>query len=159
MASTDTAPRAAIPLFSLGFRPFFLGAGIWAAIAHFANFELGWIAWGVGALAGLGVRVAADNEATDMGGVVAVLCAIIGLSAGKYAAVYMDVNEITSEFGFDSDPEHAAHVRHGQVPLPDVHAGGARRERHAEWRPERCRRGSLRAVGSSVVSEVPTKSP
>jgi hypothetical protein len=32
-----------------------IGAGIWAVIAYFTGFELGWIAWGVGLLVGVGV--------------------------------------------------------------------------------------------------------
>ena len=35
------------------------GVVIWVLIGYFAHYEVGWIAWGVGFLTGLGVRYAA----------------------------------------------------------------------------------------------------
>ena len=35
-----------------------IGAAIWAGIVYAIHVEIGWLAWGVGALVGLGVRLA-----------------------------------------------------------------------------------------------------
>ena len=37
----------------------FIGACVWLAIAHFANMEIGWIAWAIGFLVGFSVRYVA----------------------------------------------------------------------------------------------------
>jgi len=76
-----------------------VGAMIWAAISYFANTEIGWIAWGVGGLVGLCVRVAAGNE--DEGplpGVGAAAIAIGSVLLGKYLAIHMAVASIAGGF-------------------------------------------------------------
>ncbi|NOZ39633.1 MAG: hypothetical protein GXP24_05340, partial [Planctomycetes bacterium] len=54
-----------------------VGAAIWAAVAYFANLEIGYIAWGIGGL--VGVAVAATGKNTTLAGVVAVLITIASL--------------------------------------------------------------------------------
>jgi len=73
-----------------------IGASIWAAISHYASFEIGWIAWGIGILAGFGVRTASNHGECRSAGVVAVLCALIGLLGGKFAGAYLDVHSMSS---------------------------------------------------------------
>jgi predicted Zn finger-like uncharacterized protein len=49
-----------------------VGGGIWAAIGHFTGVEIGWIAWGVGFVVGLGVRIGAgENYGIAPGGTAA----------------------------------------------------------------------------------------
>jgi hypothetical protein len=67
-----------------------VGAAVWAAIAHFAHREVGWVAWGVGGLVGLGVRVAAGDRDGPAFGVLAVL-AVLG---GKFAAAHLIAGEV-----------------------------------------------------------------
>ncbi|MFG0253334.1 MAG: hypothetical protein ACF8NJ_10725 [Phycisphaerales bacterium JB038] len=64
-----------------------IGAGIWAAIAHYGNYEIGIVAWGIGVLAGVGVRLGAGERLTGTTGALAVLIAVIGIAVGKYSAV------------------------------------------------------------------------
>lgn len=71
-----------------------VGAGIWAAVAYFFNVEIGWIAWGVGVLAGLGVRTLAKGEECSQAGVVAALIAVFSIAAGKYAVVEIAMSQI-----------------------------------------------------------------
>ena len=65
-----------------------LGALVWALIAIFTGYEIGWIAWGVGFCAGFGMAIAHNlSDAIDdfLGGVIASTMAILGVLAGKYA--------------------------------------------------------------------------
>ena len=36
-----------------------IGGAVWVGVGYFAEAEVGYIAWGIGLLAGIGVRVAA----------------------------------------------------------------------------------------------------
>jgi hypothetical protein len=66
-----------------------IGAGIWAVIAYFTGFELGWIAWGVGLLVGVGVAIGNKGEGSVPAGVLAAVLAILSVVGGKYAMVRM----------------------------------------------------------------------
>lgn len=69
-----------------------LGATIWAAIVHYTNYEVGYVAWGIGAAVGYGVRKMAGEEGGAAPGVVAALIAVVALVAGKYAVAAMSVH-------------------------------------------------------------------
>ncbi|MEM7756118.1 MAG: hypothetical protein AAF297_10845 [Planctomycetota bacterium] len=75
-----------------------LGAGIWAAVAHFLHVESGWIAWGVGGLCGMGVAVATSGGGGMLGGVLAAVVAIAAIGGGKYWAVSIVVDQGEAEF-------------------------------------------------------------
>lgn len=64
-----------------------IGAGAWAALGHFANIELGWLAIGVGFLCGLGAMVGADGEGEAVNGVIAVIVTVLAIVAGKWLMV------------------------------------------------------------------------
>jgi hypothetical protein len=67
-----------------------IGAAVWAGISYATNFEIGWIAWGIGFLVGVCVRISAgENEEGFAPGAVAGVIAIAAVLAGKYAAVSM----------------------------------------------------------------------
>lgn len=64
-----------------------IGALIWGAIAYWAHLEIGWIAWGIGALVGGGAGVMGGR-----GGTMGLLCALIAagsICAGKVFAVHL----------------------------------------------------------------------
>lgn len=71
-----------------------IGAAIWAAVAYFTNFEVGWIAWGIGVAAGLGVRKAAGAAEGWLPGAVAVVIAALSIAAGKYAAISLAIGDL-----------------------------------------------------------------
>lgn len=52
------------------------------------GFEIGWIAWALGALAGAGVRLGSGGEEGPLLGVLAVLIAFASIYIGKAAAIY-----------------------------------------------------------------------
>lgn len=70
------------------------GAAVWAAVTHFTNYEIGWIAWGVGIATGFGVRMAAGDDDGNGPGLTAVLIAVLALVAGKYMATVPRVNQL-----------------------------------------------------------------
>ena len=74
-----------------------IGATIWAAIAYFTGYEIGYVAWGVGALVGFGCVLGARSGSPALG-VMAVVITLVSIVAGKYAAVKFSVqNELSSE--------------------------------------------------------------
>jgi hypothetical protein len=70
-----------------------IGAAVWFGIAYGANREFAWIAWGVGALVGVFVRVGAGNDAGAASGLIAVVLSLASIAAGKYATVHMIVGK------------------------------------------------------------------
>lgn len=74
-----------------------VGAGIWAAIAYFANYELGIIAWAVGGLVGFGVGAGAGNSASTGTGVLAAIIALASVAGGKYFAVHATVDKFAQK--------------------------------------------------------------
>jgi hypothetical protein len=69
-----------------------VGAVLWVLSAQYLNLESGWIAWGIGALAGLGVRWAASQTTGEGPGVVAVIAAIFCVFLGKVGAIALTLN-------------------------------------------------------------------
>ncbi len=64
-----------------------VGGGIWATIVRLTNFEVGYVAWGVGLLVGLAMAWATPSRDHAMG-ILAVLLAALGLGVGKALIVY-----------------------------------------------------------------------
>jgi hypothetical protein len=82
-----------------------IGAAIWAAISHYFNVEVGYVAWGVGILVGLGFRFLGGNASGPVAGISAALVAILSVLAGKWCAVALALGglgnnvELTHEHG------------------------------------------------------------
>ena len=71
------------------------GAAIWALISYAANAEIGWIAWGIGFVVGVCVRVAAGEQHEGfLPGITAASIAILSVIAGKYMAVSYAVSAV-----------------------------------------------------------------
>jgi len=60
----------------------FVGAGIWSAAAMASGYEIGWIAWGVGGLAGFGMAKG-YGQPTQLAGAAAAALAIGGIFLAK----------------------------------------------------------------------------
>jgi hypothetical protein len=76
-----------------------IGAAVWAVIAYQAHVEIGWIAWGIGVLVGIAVRLGAGNDVGPMTGGIAAIIAAASVAGGKYAAVSAFVDDAAVEFG------------------------------------------------------------
>lgn len=66
-----------------------LGAFLWAAVVYFTEYEIGWIAWGVGWAVGYGVALgnADGHRSPTAAGALAVGITVLAIVAGKYGAV------------------------------------------------------------------------
>lgn len=70
-----------------------IGAFVWWAIATYANLEIGWIAWGIGALTGFGAAKGAGGEASALTGGLAVVVALLSIVGAKYAVATLGIAE------------------------------------------------------------------
>lgn len=70
-----------------------IGAAIWAAVGYFTGFEVGWIAWGVGALVGIGVAVGMGGSGGVGGAGTAVLLALLAIVLGKWAVIHFSIQQ------------------------------------------------------------------
>ncbi len=68
-----------------------VGALVWAAVAYFTEYEIGWIAWGIGALVGYAVARGGEEGGRSpmIAGCLALLITALAIVAGKYGAIEM----------------------------------------------------------------------
>lgn len=89
-----------------------VGAAIWAGISYFANYEIGWIAWAIGAIVGFSVRVAAGEQNEGMApGATAVSVSIGAIVLGKYLASFFLVANLMATNGLADPTEEQMIVR------------------------------------------------
>lgn len=74
------------------------GAVVWAVVSLTAQLELGWIAWGVGVLAGFGARAAAGATLSSATGMVAAGAAVVSIAGAKVAVVHVAVDRELAPF-------------------------------------------------------------
>ena len=79
-----------------------IGALIWVVVGYASGYEIGWIAWGVGFLAGAGVRAAAGETNGYGPGIAAASVAIGSVLVAKYLVVFFLVQNAMAEV---SQPE------------------------------------------------------
>lgn len=99
-----------------------VGAGIWAAIAYFADMEIGWAAWGVGVLVGIGVRAGARGSEGVGPGVVAAVIALASVAGGKYWAVHLVMEKELTKMGV-TDAQLAARLDDDQAIIAYITEG------------------------------------
>lgn len=78
-----------------------MGAGAWVAIVHFTGYEVGFVAWGIGLLVGLGAMTMSGGRSTALGAVAAGLIALVAVLGGKAGMAYLQVDEIRAQLGLD----------------------------------------------------------
>ncbi len=74
-----------------------LGGGIWAAIVIATDYEIGYMATGIGVLAGYAVVLFAHRQKGTALQIVAVLSALLGIAVGKYVALYYVLAKLVGE--------------------------------------------------------------
>jgi phosphate/sulfate permease len=62
-----------------------IGGAIWFTVTMITNYEIDWIAWGVGALAGLGMHLGTRGDRGTKFGVIAAGMSVAGILAAKVA--------------------------------------------------------------------------
>lgn len=92
-----------------GFVAGIAGAGIWAIIAALTGSEIGWVAWGIGAVVGVAVAWGSKGSSAA-GGVIAAIITIVAIVGGKFATVEIvlgkdvkDINQTTAQIIQDDD--------------------------------------------------------
>jgi hypothetical protein len=61
-----------------------IGAAIWAGVAIGTHYEIGWIAWGLGALAGAGMALGHEDKDGTAAGITAAGISLAGILAAKF---------------------------------------------------------------------------
>lgn len=79
-----------------------LGGLVWAAIVLFTRYEIGWVAWGVGALVGMAMARATMARSWKLG-VTAAALALVGLLAGKAFVAGGSAGSIADELAANSE--------------------------------------------------------
>ena len=74
-----------------------IGGLIWAAIAITTGYEIGYVAWAIGGLAGIGVVLFAKGKKGVPLQIVAVLASVLGIVIGKYGAFFHFLKEVVAE--------------------------------------------------------------
>jgi len=85
-----------------------VAGGIWGGIAIGTGYEIGWVAWGIGALVGFAVAAMAQRQDSDIG-IAAVGLSILGLVVGKAIIVQWMLSPayILSEFDLEDPVDFA----------------------------------------------------
>lgn len=79
-----------------------IGGAIWCAVAFYSHYESGWIAWGVGGLAGLGAVLGARDSGSFQG-LVAMGMSVLGIIAGKFAVFYLVLQPVLAALNEPSE--------------------------------------------------------
>ena len=76
-----------------------VGAVIWILVSYYLNAEVGYVAWGIGILTGLGVRLASRYDDTPPSGIesiVAATIALLTLLAAKFLVISIQIDEMVA---------------------------------------------------------------
>lgn len=86
-----------------------IGAVLWGAVGYFTGREVGWVAWLVGLLTGIGVRSALANKGSSAAGVLAAAVAFGAGLAGKFAVAELSMHRFRTEIAaaLAQEPEYS----------------------------------------------------
>ena len=71
-----------------------VGGVVWGLIVKWTDYEVGFVAWGIGFLVGVAIAAAARGARGLVLQVVAVLCALVGILVGKYLSFAWVLQEV-----------------------------------------------------------------
>lgn len=91
------SPRALLPAALGGVIGALIGGAIWAGIVILTDYEVGFVAWGIGALCGFGVLQLAGTARGVPLQVIAVATSVLGIVLGKYMAFFYYLKEVVEE--------------------------------------------------------------
>ncbi|MCK6445404.1 MAG: hypothetical protein L6Q99_03350 [Planctomycetes bacterium] len=104
LAAEATNTSAMLGAWGGGLLGALVGGGVWALVAVALDLEIGYLAIGVGFVAGWGVHLGAKKRKGRVLQVVSVICALLGLVLGKYfivAAVIVSEQPELASWYFD----------------------------------------------------------
>jgi hypothetical protein len=79
-----------------------IGAAIWSGIAIATHYEIGWIAWGLGALAGAGMALGHEDKDGTAAGITAAGISIAGILAAK-VIIYQYLTGMVEDAGLSME--------------------------------------------------------
>ena len=82
-----------------------VGGAVWVALAYFLSVEVGYLARGIGFLAGVGVRFAAGDDDGFLPGAAAVIAAVAVIAFAKYMTVSLLVDKEVAAARAQADAE------------------------------------------------------
>jgi hypothetical protein len=92
----EDRPAAALvlPAVGAGLVAAIVGGIVWGLIVKWTDYEVGFVAWGIGFLVGIAVLAATRGARGPVFQVVAVLCALVGILVGKYLSFAWVLQEV-----------------------------------------------------------------
>lgn len=81
-----------------------IGSLIWAALAYYTGFEIGYLAWGIGLLVGIAVAKGAGAQSQALGAV-AVLITVLSICGGKLLVIDVLLDEQMADVGADPNSQ------------------------------------------------------
>jgi hypothetical protein len=98
--SPVTEPSTSLlPAIAAGLVAALVGGIIWGLIVKISDYEVGFVAWGIGFIAGTAVVLATRGAKGPRLQVIAVLAALLGILLGKYLSYAFIVQEEAEAFG------------------------------------------------------------
>ena len=91
------SPASLIPALVGGVVAALIGGAVWAGIVVLTDYEVGFIAWGIGALCGFAVVMASNGRKGVPLQIVAVATAMLGIVIGKYFSFYHFLKQYLAE--------------------------------------------------------------
>ena len=88
-----------LPALAAGLVAALVGGIAWGLIVKISNYEVGFVAWGIGFIAGTAVVIASRGAKGRSLQVIAVLSALLGILLGKYLSYAFAVQEEAKSFG------------------------------------------------------------
>jgi hypothetical protein len=92
----EERPAAALllPAVLAGLVAAIVGGVVWGLIVKWTDYEVGFVAWGIGFLVGIAVLAATRGARGPVFQVVAVACALVGILVGKYLSFAWVLQEV-----------------------------------------------------------------
>jgi hypothetical protein len=79
-----------------------IGAGVWVGIIIATGYEIGYVAWGLGGAAGVGMAAGHEDDDGTTAGIIASIMAIVGIFAAKLIA-FEHIKSNFAEYAFEGD--------------------------------------------------------
>jgi hypothetical protein len=95
----EERPAAALllPAILAGIVAAIVGGVVWGLIVKWTDYEVGFVAWGIGFLVGIAVLGATRGARGPVFQVLAVICALLGILLGKYLSFVWVLQDVANE--------------------------------------------------------------
>jgi hypothetical protein len=98
--SPVTEPSSSLlPAIAAGLVAAIVGGIVWGLIVKISDYEVGFVAWGIGFIAGTAVVLATRGANGPRLQVIAVVSALLGILLGKYLSYALTIQEAAEEAG------------------------------------------------------------